>query len=814
MCMNTVTARARMQPSTAYILLIILSVVLCRWPLPFCGLAIGQNCQALLSISGLVNIARDPKNHQRKAYDSNCSLFISCTRSVMSVHEIFGQAQYRASQSLIGRLRHLESKPRFENDLKDCVSRMLNIRIKEPVGDRLVRFLVSYLHSSSEHVTSILSALLPYLSAKDKTIRFRATQIVAQAINSLDAIDDELYHDIRQVLMKRIRDKIPGVRIQAVIGLGRLAENEMDDNQDDDEDSDYDSEVEKQSLLEKLLDILQNDTNAEVRRILLQNLPLTPTTLPYILERARDRDALTRRAVYTKLLPTLGDFRHLSLSMREKLLRWGLRDRDENVRKATGKLFRERWTEDCAGPRGEEVQKGAKSLAPPSMPGLLELLERIDVVNSGTDSGIALEAMKDFWAGRPDYVDSVEFDDDFWANLTSESAFMARTFNDYCQENPEYEQMCEEKMPEVTRLGFYLQKYTNNLLETIRSSAELGGGEEETVEGEFIVEQLLHIARTLDYTDEVGRRKMFSLLRDALAMADLPEEVTRLTVEVLRLVCGTDVAGEKDFCGVVLEAVAEVHDTINISDVEKEDDSFVSARSEVSASSGGIATAKEPTEEDEQKALREVVVNMKCLHIAQCMLQNVDCSGLQSNLHLVSTLNNLVIPAVRSHEAPIRERGILCLGLYCLLDKSLALNNLMLFRACFEKGRRHDALRVTVVHILTDIVVKHGVDIDLGVFAEAINAGSDVQRASTISLAKLLLSRLYSPKELVAAEDELELTFEQRLDEVVERAINSEAVGADTLFKVKCAVEKATEEKEREREREKEMLVRESPVEG
>ena len=732
-------------------------------------------------------------------------------QSVMSTHEIFGQAQYRTSQSLIGRLRHLEAKPRFENDLKDCVSRMLNIRIKEPVGDRLVRFLVTYLQSSSEYVTSILSALLPYLSAKDKTIRFRATQIVAQAINSLDAIDDELYHDIRQVLMKRIRDKIPGVRIQAVIGLGRLAENEMDDNQDEDEDSEYDSEVEKQSLLEKLLDILQNDTNAEVRRILLQNLPLTPTTLPYILERARDRDALTRRAVYTKLLPTLGDFRHLSLSMREKLLRWGLRDRDETVRKATGRLFRERWIEDCAGPRVESDQKGAKSLAPPSMPGLLELLERIDVVNSGTESGIALEAMKDFWAGRPDYVDSVEFDDDFWANLTSESAFMARTFNDYCQDNPEYEQTCEEKMPEVTRLGFYLQKYTNNLLETIRSSAELGGGEEEIVEGEFIVEQLLHIAKTLDYTDEVGRRKMFSLLRDALAMADLPEEVTRLTVEVLRLVCGTDIAGEKDFCGVVLEAVAEVHDTINVSDAEKEDDSFVSARSEVSVSSGGTATAKQPTEEDEQKALREVVVNMKCLHIAQCMLQNVDCSDLQSNLHLVSTLNNLVIPAVRSHEAPIRERGILCLGLYCLLDKSLALNNLMLFRACFEKGKRHDALRVTVLQILTDIVVKHGVDVDLGVFGEAINAGPEVQKASTISLSKLLLSRLYSPKELVPVEDELELTFEQRLDDVVERAINSEAVGADTLHKVKLAVEKATEEKQKEREKEAELLARASP---
>ena len=73
-------------------------------------------------------------------------------------------------------------------------------------------------------------------------------------------------------------------------------------------------------------------------------------------------------------------------------------------------------------------------------------------------------------------------------------------------------------MPEVTRLGFYLQKYTNALLESIKSAAELGGGDEDTVEQEFIVEQLLHIAQTLDYTDEAGRRKMFSLLREALTM--------------------------------------------------------------------------------------------------------------------------------------------------------------------------------------------------------------------------------------------------------------------------------------------------------
>lgn len=78
--------------------------------------------------------------------------------------------------------------------------------------------------------------------------------------------------------------------------------------------------------------------------------------------------------------------------------------------------------------------------------------------------------------------------------------------------------------------------------------------------------------------------------------------------------------------------------------------------------------AEENPEADEDKAIREIMVNMKCLHIALCMLQNVQ-GDLEENVHLVTMLNNLVVPAVRSQEAPIRERGLICLGLCCLLGK-------------------------------------------------------------------------------------------------------------------------------------------------
>ena len=579
----------------------------------------------------------------------------------------------------------------FNAEIGRCMLRILPIKKSEPVGDRILRFMVAFLTHASEKdnelfasqgddedgmqissetptnrlTSSIILLIAPLMGAKDKMVRFRATQIVAHIVNTLDSVDDELYHTIRQYLLKRLRDKESSVRVQAVLALTRMVPNADDEDDNDDTSS---------ALLEKLIEIMQNDTSADVRKTLLANLPLSQATLPYLLERARDLEASTRRTLYSRLLPSLGDFRHLSLSMREKLLRWGLRDRDESVRKATGKLFYDRWVEDCAGTNGGDNEGGPGTRSPPNINALLELLERIDVVNSGMESGIAHEAMRSFWEGRPDYREAVVFDEPFWESLTAESAFLLRSFNDFCRVENEgkYDNLADEKMPEVTALAYFLSKYTTDLLQRKKLAKESGeANDDDAVEHEFIVEQLLHIAITLDYSDEVGRRKMFSLLRESLAVPELPEECTKLAVETLRCVCGPDRAGESEFCSVVLEAIAEVHDTIIT------EDSFVSAKSEISDDASSRHRSETPATDDEvpfnkeeakAKILREIVVNMKCLHVAQCMLQNVE-GNLQDNMNLVTMLNNLVVPAVRSHEAPIRERGLMCLGLCCLLDK-------------------------------------------------------------------------------------------------------------------------------------------------
>ena len=56
----------------------------------------------------------------------------------------------------------------------------------------------------------------------------------------------------------------------------------------------------------------------------------------------------------------------------------------------------------------------------------------------------------------------------------------------------------------MTQFAFHLQKYHNCLIEAENDI--------EQANYEFMVAQLLLLAKLLDYGDEIGRRKMFSLL--------------------------------------------------------------------------------------------------------------------------------------------------------------------------------------------------------------------------------------------------------------------------------------------------------------
>jgi condensin complex subunit 3 len=475
--------------------------------------------------------------------------------------------------------------------------------------------------------------------------------------------------------------------VQAVLGLNHLI------NTDEDEDDEEDDEDIASNIMEKLLDMMQNDPSAEVRRAILHNIDQTKDTMRYIFERARDIDPMVRRIVYRKVLPSLADFRLMRLVEREKLLRWGLRDRDDIVRKAAARVFCEKWLEDCASGydnRPAEEKKPGEP-APPSMEAVRELLERINVVDYGDEEGIAHDAMQQFWEIRTDYREFIDFDHGFWKDrLDPQYAFLARSLMDYCNSLNEKSDLrlkeeLEDKFPTTAHIGYILKEKLENLLACItqyygsslpEDDSEMVKFHDDLNDQEFMVQQILHIALSLDYSEPVGRNVIMNIVRDCLARAELPEGCTKLAVQVLRVTCET----EAEFCQLVVEAIAEVKDTLIADDDtvtgEEVDDneSFHSAQSDVESDIVQVKpkkakAAKEMSaEEEEERRDLEMNVYLKCLHIAQCMLQTIVQSDFE-NQSLMTVLNTLIIPAVREQDAMIRERGLACLALGAILSE-------------------------------------------------------------------------------------------------------------------------------------------------
>lgn len=112
--------------------------------------------------------------------------------------------------------------------------------------------------------------------------------------------------------------------------------------------------------------------------------------------------------------------------------------------------------------------------------------------------------------------------------MTPEKAFLTRVFVDHCVTTKD-DRRLESTLPVVTALAFRIQAAYNALVEDIQADQEddlLRGGmlddeederrakrEEARLDREFIIGEMLRMAVNLDYADEIGRRKMFQLVR-------------------------------------------------------------------------------------------------------------------------------------------------------------------------------------------------------------------------------------------------------------------------------------------------------------
>ncbi|EPS93226.1 hypothetical protein FOMPIDRAFT_1056181 [Fomitopsis schrenkii] len=621
----------------------------------------------------------------------------------------------------------------FTSAVIDMLTRVLPIKKGITVADRVIKFIGGYTRfinekatenaetkededetTASRFVARILRFLLSGCLAKDKNVRYRVLQTIAEMIAHLGEIDEDLYSSLRSSLMERTRDREPPIRVQAIIALSKLAGSEDVSELDEGE----------QTIMEALLDAITYDTSPDVRRASLINFPVIPATLSPILARTRDTDPIVRRLVYThvlepRMLNDTGSIglthpRALTIAQRETIVRNGLGDREDGVRAAAGRLMAA-WVDVASGAglkvkKEEEGGEGVRRY-------LVDFLKLFDLV----EGKIAEDALVSVFTVREDVFHGIGFEDDYWEHLTPERAFLARVFVDHCVAQKDDARL-ENVLPVVTSLAFRIQAAYNDLLELIREheadrllregmedeDEERAKREEELMDGEFVIGELLRLAVNLDYADEIGRRKMFQLVRDMISHDVLPESLVSRCLDVLRILS----PNERDLIRVVVEVVHELRDP---SEPEEEAPQVNDGESEFSKTPATVRTVRPqglglPKPESEMTAderARADEIDLRCLSLCIGMLERVN-GTFEENSTLEGILGELIIPAVKRKELPLRQKGLVSLGLCCLIARvaqRMALNSFQLFLGQVQAAP--EVLKTSVLHIVFDILMVH-----------------------------------------------------------------------------------------------------------
>ncbi|KIK98064.1 hypothetical protein PAXRUDRAFT_824294 [Paxillus rubicundulus Ve08.2h10] len=716
-----------------------------------------------------------------KIFDQAQNTSANHQKNVVALHKVHGDAAVFTESVHNGKSIKLTGERLFEDTFIDLLCRVIVVKKGVSQADRMIKFVGAYTKYMNEKameikkgeaddddddddttaarfVTRLLKFLLKGFLAKDKIVRYRCVHILTEMVSHLGEIDEEVYKMLRSALIERIHDKETFIRIQAIVALSKLCGSEDPSDVEEDE----------QTAVDVLLDTLGCDPAAEVRRAALLNIPIAQHTFNHILARTRDTDTVMRRLVYSSVLEKhcvtldgsgigLAHPRVLSIAQRELIIRNGLGDREPAVRAAAGSLLGT-WTDVARGDAKDEDGKTVQD-------DVLALLNLFDL----NESTIAEDALLSVFATRVDIFDHLEFQEDFWIDLTPERVFLARIFVEHCIATNDQAKL-ESSLPVVTHLAFRIQTAYNKYQEDLEAAEQedvirgepdeeqLARKEDERLDKEFIIGEMLKLAVNLDYADEIGRRKMFQLVRDMISQDALPETLVARCLDVLRQLSPS----ERDLIRVVVEVVHELRDS---GEAEEEPDKDATEDGEMTSFGGNSSTTKTapkgpkvPKELNPEDQARADAVDLRCLSLCIGMLERVN-GTFEENSTLEGILGELIVPAVKRKELALREKGLVCLGLCCLIARRMALNSFQLFLGQIQAAP--EVLKTRVLQIVFDILMVHEGDFlgKSGLGGDRIvefllhilnNEDSEkIQALLCIGLAKLVLAGMISDERVL-----------------------------------------------------------------
>ncbi|XP_043224258.1 condensin complex subunit 3-like [Amphibalanus amphitrite] len=623
-----------------------------------------------------------------------------------SIKSVFAacQASISVHQKLLSALKTIydgaESEEAFFAEFVSLLRRSLMRSEKSPPVERTIEFAARFAKHLSpvsdetlaedeeaEEVHPFFRRLFEFLvnnhRAADSSVRLRCCQLINKLLLHLGEnayLDDALCDRAYDAMLERLQDTVPAVRVQAVFALSRLQEPQN-----------------KQCpVIRAYVFHLRNDPSADVRRAVLLNIGGSAATLPHVLERVRDSSAGVRRQAYTFL--TKVHIKSVSMSERRRVLKEGLQDRDETVRRTVQKDLLQFWLRLLSGSATQLLRCLYVEMCPDVAEMVVKAMCRETSYRDMVDS-LGLPSETRLFAPE---------------ELTPERAILWRVLCDHLRaEGGGADSQLERIAPDVPALC--------GLIQQLSAAAPADG---ESPESQwFVLRQLIQLAAGLELWDEFARRSLAGLVDGLLRSERLapqlvpplvrlyghavPDAAARLRALVEAItdirapLTGTAPEPEQPAAPAPaeqrerrlrraqlrvrlnelrdqLEEAVAGRDYAAAQELQREQDACLQEEKELQDREEPAPPAETEQAESEGCLERDDPVTLaKCLQIVFELLQALPLKKLPAELRALT--ETLVLPAVQSEEPGVREVAVRALGAVCLLDKQLAEQNLVLF---------------------------------------------------------------------------------------------------------------------------------------
>lgn len=552
--------------------------------------------------------------------------------------------------------------------------------------------------------------LLNNHEANSQDVRFRVCQMINKLLNNMGeeaVIDDDLYSSIYDTMLHRLQDKVPAVRVQAVLALARL----------------QDPRNKECPVIKAYRYHLTMDPNSDVRRAVLNNIAITFKTLPDILERTRDVRDVVRRQAYLVISQKV-HIRSMTIAQRVRLIAEGLKDRTEMVRVAVEKNLLQSWLRMVNGK-------------------VLDLLTCLDVEASVKEAELALVTLFKDVSYQTIFENFEQLNENRMINsedLRPESSLFWRCLAQHLRKEGA-EDALDTILPELTTFCKYIQDYA---LGDVMDEGDAQETAVRTMEKEFVTKQLIGMTMLFDLADDYGRQSLDHLVRDLLTSDKIGGSVVKGLVEVfgklhppnsrinqlaeiisdIREYKPQTVAKEisismEDQRKKKLEAAKikvkinqlreELEDCVRSLDIDRartlkgELQALELEQAELNVDASTIIMEEE--EEVPEGEKDDPTTLSKCLSIVCEMIMSPDITVMTPTLH--SQHENLILPCLRSQDPLVRKQGVKALGLLSLLSKELAHQHLLLFMQISRIDI--DQIQVAALRCAIDILHLYGI---------------------------------------------------------------------------------------------------------